>query len=77
MADPEVKNCGKILQSDALKMVRPVSRRDFMKFSVCTAAGAYLAALTVGCGGSSSSLSPGAPSPGASSQIAGYQSIPM
>ncbi len=63
MGSEETNNDSKILTSDDLKlvrdsddimMVRGLSRRDFMKYTVGTVASIYLGTMTTGCGSSSS-----------------------
>ena len=41
-----------LLGSEDLKMVRGITRRDFIKYSAVTAAGIYLSTAFAGCGGS-------------------------
>jgi metallophosphoesterase (TIGR03768 family) len=62
MGSEESNNDSKILtsndltlvrDSDDLKMVRGLSRRDFMKYTVGTVASIYLGTMTAGCGSSS------------------------
>jgi len=62
MGSEDSNNDSKILTSDDLKMVRDsndimmvrgLSRRDFMKYTVGTVASIYLGTMTTGCGSSS------------------------
>jgi metallophosphoesterase (TIGR03768 family) len=62
MANDDSKKGNEILTGDDLKMVRGLTRRDFVKYSAGTVACIYLGALNTGCGGNS----------GGSSLIAGY-----
>ena len=56
MINDDSKRATKILPSDALKMVRGVTRRDFIKFSAGAVAYLSLGTLTPGCGSSSGSI---------------------
>lgn len=51
MTSNDLKKGGQILPASALKMIRGLTRRDFVKFSIGTIAGISLNTLAFGCGG--------------------------
>ncbi|MFH1135806.1 MAG: TIGR03768 family metallophosphoesterase [Pseudomonadota bacterium] len=51
MTDDQKNKTGLILPGNALKMIRGLTRRDFLKFSAGAVAGISLGGLTFGCGG--------------------------
>jgi metallophosphoesterase (TIGR03768 family) len=56
MANDDSKKGNEILTGDDLKMVRGLTRRDFVKYSAGTVACIYLGALNTGCGGNSGTI---------------------
>jgi len=61
MGNEELKKANTILGSDDLKLVRGLTRRNFIQYSAATLASIYLGLLSTGCGGNSGSRIAGWP----------------